>query len=74
MISYIPFIGNKGPMSLVAANTDVKFFVLGSESVGQNALLRFYVLHVVVLPLVLLIAIMFHFWRVRKDNQVKRPL
>jgi quinol-cytochrome oxidoreductase complex cytochrome b subunit len=74
MISYIPFIGSKGPLSTVAANTDVKYFVLGSESVGQNALLRFYVLHVVVLPLVLFIAIMFHFWRVRKDNQVKRPL
>jgi quinol-cytochrome oxidoreductase complex cytochrome b subunit len=74
MISYIPLIGSKGPLSMVAANSDVKYFVLGSESVGQNGLLRFYVLHVVVLPLALLIAIMFHFWRIRKDNQVKRPL
>jgi quinol-cytochrome oxidoreductase complex cytochrome b subunit len=74
MISYIPFIGSKGPLSMVAANSDVKYFVLGSEIVGQNGLLRFYVLHVVVLPLALLIAIMFHFWRIRKDNQVKRPL
>jgi quinol-cytochrome oxidoreductase complex cytochrome b subunit len=74
MISYIPFIGSKGPLSIVAANSDVKYFVLGSEIVGQNGLLRFYVLHVVVLPLALLIAIMFHFWRIRKDNQVKRPL
>lgn len=74
MISYIPFIGSKGPLSMVAANSDVKYFVLGSQTVGQNGLLRFYVLHVVVLPLALLIAIMFHFWRIRKDNQVKRPL
>jgi quinol-cytochrome oxidoreductase complex cytochrome b subunit len=74
MISYLPFIGSKGPLSMVAANADAKFLVLGSESVGQNGLLRFYVLHVVVLPLALLIAIMFHFWRIRKDNQVKRPL
>ena len=74
MISYLPFIGNKGPLSMVAANSDVKYFVLGSEIVGQNGLLRFYVLHVVVLPLALLIAIMFHFWRIRKDNQVKRSL
>jgi len=74
IISYIPFIGSKGPLSMVAANTDVRYFVLGSQSVGQNGLLRFYVLHVVVLPLALFIAIMFHFWRVRKDNQVKRPL
>jgi len=74
MISYIPFIGSKGPLSMVGANTDVKYFILGSESVGQNGLLRFYVLHVVVLPLALFIGVMFHFWRVRKDKQFKRPL
>ena len=55
MISYIPFIGSKGPMSMVAADTDVRYFILGSESVGQNGLLRFYVLHVVVLPIALFI-------------------
>jgi len=74
MISYFPFIGSKGPMSMVAANTDLKYFILGSESVGQNGLLRFYVLHVVVLPIALFTGVMFHFWRVRKDKQFKRPL
>ena len=74
MISYIPIIGSKGPLAMASANTDVKYFVLGAESVGQNGLLRFYVLHVVVLPIALFIGVMFHFWRVRKDNQVKRPL
>ena len=74
MISYIPVIGSKGPLSIAAVNSDIKYFVLGSTSVGQNGLLRFYVLHVFVLPLFLFVAVMFHFWRVRKDNQIKRPL
>ena len=74
MISYIPFIGSKGPLALAGANSDIKYFVLGSQSVGQNGLLRFYVLHVFILPLFLFIGVMFHFWRVRKDNQIRRPL
>jgi quinol-cytochrome oxidoreductase complex cytochrome b subunit len=74
MISYIPFIGSKGPLAMASANSDIKYFVLGSQSVGQNGLLRFYVLHVFILPLFLFIGVMFHFWRVRKDNQIKRPL
>ncbi len=74
MISYVPIIGAKGPWSLLPAGGDLRYFILGATDVGQPALLRFYVLHVVVLPLVLLVAVMFHFWRVRKDNQVKRPL
>jgi quinol-cytochrome oxidoreductase complex cytochrome b subunit len=76
MISYAPIIGSKGPLSMVAADSDLKFIVLGGHAVGQNALLRFYVLHVVALPLLLLVFIMFHFWRIRKDNQLKakRPL
>jgi quinol-cytochrome oxidoreductase complex cytochrome b subunit len=72
MISYAPILGSKGPLSMVAANGDLKFLVLGGNAVGQSALLRFYVLHVVALPLILLGFMMFHFWRIRKDNQYKR--
>jgi quinol-cytochrome oxidoreductase complex cytochrome b subunit len=72
MISYAPIIGSKGPLSMVAAGGDFKFLVLGGNTVGQSALLRFYVLHVVALPLILLGFMMFHFWRIRKDNQLKR--
>jgi quinol-cytochrome oxidoreductase complex cytochrome b subunit len=36
--------------------------------VGENALLRFYVLHVVILPLAALVLIGIHFWRVQKDG------
>jgi quinol-cytochrome oxidoreductase complex cytochrome b subunit len=52
---------------------DVKFLLLGDASVGQEALLRFYVLHVAVLPVVLVMMIAIHFWRIRKDGGLSRP-
>lgn len=44
-----------------------------TEEVGQNALLRFYVLHVMILPIVLYLLIFFHFWRIRKDGGLSLP-
>ena len=52
---------------------EVKFILLGDATVGQEALLRFYVLHVVVLPLVLTIFVAVHFWRIRKDGGLAKP-
>ena len=46
----------------------VRFILLGGNIVGENALLRFYVLHCVVLPLVAFLFIAVHFWRVQKDG------
>ena len=45
----------------------------GYES-GQNALIRFYMLHVIVLPLVLALFMAVHFWRIRKDGGISGPL
>jgi quinol-cytochrome oxidoreductase complex cytochrome b subunit len=36
--------------------------------VGENALLRFYVLHCVILPLAAVVLIAVHFWRIQKDG------
>ncbi|MBS1873005.1 MAG: cytochrome b N-terminal domain-containing protein [Acidobacteria bacterium] len=52
---------------------DMKFLLLGDATVGQEALLRFYVLHVAVLPAVLSLFIAVHFWRIRKDGGLSRP-
>ena len=52
---------------------DVKFLLLGDSTVGQEALLRFYVLHVAVLPVVLTLLVTIHFWRIRKDGGLARP-
>ncbi|PJB48759.1 MAG: cytochrome B6 [Deltaproteobacteria bacterium CG_4_9_14_3_um_filter_63_12] len=52
---------------------DLRFILLGDYTVGGEALLRFYVLHVVVLPTVLTLGIGLHFWRIRKDGGLARP-
>jgi quinol-cytochrome oxidoreductase complex cytochrome b subunit len=50
-----------------------KQLLLGANSVGQEALTRFYLLHVMVLPLALTGLIALHFWRIRKDGGLGRP-
>jgi len=50
-----------------------KRLLLGANYVGEDALIRFYVLHVFVLPLVLLILVSVHFWRIRKDGGLAKP-
>jgi quinol-cytochrome oxidoreductase complex cytochrome b subunit len=59
---YAPVVGAK-----------MKFILLGGHTVGQSALIRFYVLHVMVLPGVALLLIAIHMWRVRKDGGLARP-
>ena len=53
----VPVIGNK-----------IHFLLLGGNAVNANALLRFYVLHCVILPLVAAMFVAIHFWRIRKDG------
>jgi quinol-cytochrome oxidoreductase complex cytochrome b subunit len=51
-----------------------KLLLLGSEDVGEEALIRFYLLHVMILPLVLVLLLSVHVWRVRKDGGIARPV
>ena len=48
--------------------------LLGGLEVGQNTLLRFYVLHIMFFPLVAAIFLAVHFWRIRKDGGISGPL
>ena len=50
----------------------VKRLLLGSNQVGEDALIRFYVLHVAVLPLAMTLLMGVHFWRIRKDGGLSR--
>jgi quinol-cytochrome oxidoreductase complex cytochrome b subunit len=47
--------------------------LLGSDIVGEEALIRFYLLHVMILPLALSMLLAVHIWRVRKDGGLTRP-
>lgn len=49
----------------------LRFLLLGGNIIGENALIRFYVLHCVILPFVMIIFIGIHFWRIRKDGGLK---
>jgi quinol-cytochrome oxidoreductase complex cytochrome b subunit len=52
----------------------VKKLLIGDESVGQAALSRFFMLHVIFLPVTLMVLTAVHFWRIRKDGGISRPL
>lgn len=50
-----------------------RLLLLGSDEVGAEALIRFYLLHVMILPLGLAALVAVHFWRIRKDGGLVRP-
>jgi quinol-cytochrome oxidoreductase complex cytochrome b subunit len=52
----------------------IRLLLLGSDTVGPEALIRFYLLHVMILPLMLGMLMGVHFWRIRKDGGLARPL
>jgi quinol-cytochrome oxidoreductase complex cytochrome b subunit len=56
---FVPFIGEQ-----------VQRMLLGGPQVGSAALLRFYVLHVAVLPALLVVVVAVHLWRWRKDSML----
>ncbi|MGC2240772.1 MAG: cytochrome b N-terminal domain-containing protein, partial [Acidimicrobiia bacterium] len=59
MATYVPLIGGW-----------VSDMLLGGSQVGSSTLLRFYVLHVALLPTVVVVLIAVHLWRWRKDSML----
>jgi quinol-cytochrome oxidoreductase complex cytochrome b subunit len=57
IMSSIPWFGPK-----------LRFYMLGGHTVNANALLRFYVLHTMILPLTILSVVSIHLWRLHKDG------
>jgi quinol-cytochrome oxidoreductase complex cytochrome b subunit len=85
MAQATPLIGTAGPFSkvmmfpgtdvpMIHAGSDARFFLLAGTFVGENALLRFYVLHCVFIPVIVTVLIAIHFWRIRKDGGISGPL
>ncbi|MEQ1918732.1 MAG: cytochrome b N-terminal domain-containing protein [Elusimicrobiota bacterium] len=76
MAGATPVLGNEGPLGALVGmriNNDVRFTLLGGTMVGENTLLRFYVMHCVAVPLVVGILLILHFWRIRKDSFSAAP-
>ena len=51
----------------------VQRILFGGPDIGQATLLRFYVLHVAVLPLTTLVLVGVHLWRVKRDGGLAAP-
>jgi len=66
-------VGTNMADAVPGLGAQIKFLLLGGQAVNENALLRFYVLHCVVLPLFLTILASVHIWRVRKDGGIYLP-
>jgi quinol-cytochrome oxidoreductase complex cytochrome b subunit len=63
MAGFSPVIGDQ-----------IKFALLAGVEVTGATLLRFYVLHVLAFPFIIVIFMAVHFWRVRKDGGISGPL
>jgi quinol-cytochrome oxidoreductase complex cytochrome b subunit len=55
-------------------NVESSFILLGGIEVGQETLIRFYVMHVIAFPLIAAILMVVHFWRIRKDGGISGPV
>src|SRR5499425_609529 len=61
-------VGSNIALAVPLLGQKIHFLLLGGNAVNANALLRFYVLHCVTLPLAAVVLIAVHFWRIRKDG------
>lgn len=62
IIRYAPVLG-----------PEIKYYLLGGSQIGANALIRFYVLHCIVLPAGVSWLVAVHLWRIRKDGGLSTP-
>jgi quinol-cytochrome oxidoreductase complex cytochrome b subunit len=78
-----PFVGHEGPgaallaigdINFVTMGSDMRFALIGGRFMGEGALLRFYVLHCIGLPFIIMIFMAVHFWRIRKDGGISTPV
>ena len=57
IIEHVPLIGD-----------ELRFLFLGGNEIGEVTLMRFYVLHCIILPIIMCGLLGVHFWRIRKDG------
>ena len=62
LLEYIPFIGKA-----------IRVFMIAGDEINANTLLIFYNFHTAVLPILILLLMAYHFWRVRKAGGIILP-
>lgn len=66
-------VGTNMARAVPVLGQEISFLMLGGNQVDENTLVRFYVLHCVVLPMALAGGLAIHIWRVRKDGGIYVP-
>jgi quinol-cytochrome oxidoreductase complex cytochrome b subunit len=66
-------VGSNIASAVPVMGRSMRYLLLGGNQVNASALLRFYVLHCVILPIVIVTLIAVHFWRIRKDGGLHVP-
>jgi quinol-cytochrome oxidoreductase complex cytochrome b subunit len=61
-------IGTNIAVGIPIAGRAVGDMLIGGRAIGQATLIRFYVLHVFILPAIWLVLFCYHVWRIRKDG------
>src|SRR5512132_3372150 len=61
-------VGTNIASSIPLIGPTVRELMLGGRTIDQPTLIRFYVLHVIVLPGALGVLLAYHMWRIRKDG------
>ncbi len=67
-------VGTEMMYNAPVVGKEVQFILLGGVQIGAPTLIRWYTLHVLFLPFVIVIQMGVHFWRVRKDGGISGPL
>lgn len=57
-----------------AVGTYVQQALIGGYDIGPATLIRWYTLHVILLPLACIMLMAMHFWRIRKDGGISTPI
>src|SRR5262249_50184839 len=65
-------VGTNIASSIPVIGPSVRELLLGGRAIAQPTLIRFYVLHILVLPGALGLLFVYHMWRVRKDGGLAR--
>ncbi len=67
-------VGSNMGRAAPVVGDQVTFLLFSSLEISEATLLRFYVLHVLAFPFIIVIFMAVHFWRVRKDGGISGPL
>ena len=66
-------VGTNMARATPLVGNEIRFALLGGSTVDATALLRAYVWHCIGIPVVVIVFMVVHFWRVRKDGGISGP-